>query len=862
MKKIAGTEADGNEIREVREENERLKAENRRLKALLKSFAIRPASSLSPPSPERKEKGSRPPQSQSKRPVSPGTSMTPRAPKEVPAVEAAESLSSRKEKTDLFRSLFRGREDVYAVRWENKKGKAGYSPACANEWNCLLCRKPCAKCENAKYIPMSDEAIRDHILGKHTVGIYALLQDETCWFLAADFDKDGWQEDARAFLDACRDLNVAAALERSRSGRGGHVWIFFEEPISAAIARRLGSAILTHAMDKRHRIGLDSYDRFFPNQDTMPRGGFGNLIALPLQGGPWKQGKNSLFLDESFSPYPNQWQYLASLKRTPRFQVDQIVADASRRGQVIGVRLSATDETEDEDPWTLPPSRRRAEKPLQGPLPKTIKAVLGNLLYVEKDGLSSQLLNRLIRLAAFQNPEFYSAQAMRLSTFGKPRVIGCAEEFPRHIALPRGCVDDLECFLNSHGIALALLDQRCAGTPSAFEFHGTLHAEQESAIRGMLRFDNGVLVAPTGFGKTVLAAWLIAERKTNTVILVHRKSLLDQWRERVALFLGMPIGEIGTFSGEKKKPGGRVDVALIQSLCRKGEVNDIIAGYGHLIIDECHHIPAFTFEQVVRQAKAKYVLGLTATPIRKDGHHPIIIMQCGPVRVRIRPQDVGARQQFRHFVLVRDTHFSLPAEAGDQAIQTIYTALANDMFRNQMILEDIRKTLDEGRSPLVLTERKEHLDLLASGLRKTVPNVIVMQGGMGKKLRTAVDEQMRSVPQSEHRVIVATGRYVGEGFDDARLDTLFLAMPISWRGTLQQYVGRLHRAHAGKHEVRVYDYVDRNIPVLARMFAKRLKGYRAMGYLAESEEKLVPEDMCAQVNSVSANSGDSETVSP
>ena len=302
-------------------------------------------------------------------------------------------------------------------------------------------------------------------------------------------------------------------------------------------------------------------------------------------------------------------------------------------------------------------------------------------------------------------------------------------------------------------------------------------------------------------------------------------------------------------------------VWLAMSLGRKGEINDIIAGYGHLIIDECHHVPAFTFEQVVRQAKAKYVLGLTATPIRKDGHHPIIIMQCGPIRVKIRPQDVGAQQQFRHFVLVRNTHFSLPAEAGEQAIQTIYAALANDVFRNQMILEDIRKALERGRSPLVLTERKGHLDLLASELRKTVPNVIVMQGGMGKKLRTAVDEQIRSVPQDEQRVIVATGRYAGEGFDDARLDTLFLAMPISWRGTLQQYVGRLHRAHAGKHEVRVYDYVDRNIPVLARMFAKRLKGYRAMGYLAESEEELVPEDS-AQVNSVSANFGDSETVFP
>jgi superfamily II DNA or RNA helicase len=855
------TEGEGNELRETRAENERLKAENSRLKALLESFTLRPASSLTTPAAKRKDQKTSQPRRQSNTSIPDSSPQAPCAPKELSPLEAEDSSSSRKVKIALLRSLFRGREDVYAVRWESRKGKSGYSPACANEWDPLLCRKPCAKCNNNKYIPISDEVIRDHVLGKHTVGIYPLLLDETCWFLAADFDKDGWQEDARAFLDVCRGLDVVATLERSRSGRGGHVWVFFEEAISAALARKLGSAILTRAMDKRHLMGLDSYDRFFPNQDTMPKGGFGNLIALPLQGVPWKKG-NSLFLDEDFVPYPNQWQFLASLKKTPRSQVEQIVADASRRGQVIGVRLSGTDENEVEDPWTLPPSRRRAEKPLQGPLPKTVRAVLGNLLYIEKDGLSPQLMNRLIRLAAFQNPEFYSAQMMRLSTFGKPRVIGCAEEFPKHIALPRGCLDDLECFLASHDITLTLQDERYGGTPSVFKFHGTLQAEQENAVREVLRFDNGVLVAPTGFGKTVIAARVIAERSTNIIVLVHRKSLLDQWRERLALFLGMPIKEIGTLSGEKKKPSGLVDVALIQSLCRKGEINDIIASYGHLVVDECHHIPAFTFEQVVRQAKARYVLGLTATPIRKDGHHPIIIMQCGPIRVRIRLQDIGDQQRFRHLVIVRNTEFALPSEADEQSIQTVYAALASDTERNGVILADIREALAQGRSPLVLTERKGHLENLALELRKDVPHVIVMQGGMGKKQRTAVDEQMKSVPQDEQRVIVATGRYAGEGFDDARLDTLFLAMPISWRGTLQQYVGRLHRAHAGKHEVRVYDYVDRNVPPLARMFSKRLKGYRAMGYVAESEQGFPPENIGTRADNVSANFGDSETLFP
>lgn len=805
-------------IADVLSENERLKEENRRLKALLESFSVKQASTL--PSPSRQVRTST---------LNPGTQLSPPSPAITPSPVPSEASSmSQLDKCKLFRALFRGREDVYAVRWESKKGRTGYSPACANEWG-PFCHKPCAKCDHQKYMPMSDVVIRDHILGKHTLGVYPLLQDETCWFLAADFDKDGWQEDAGTFLRICREMGIEAALERSRSGKGGHVWIFFEEAMPASLARKLGCAILTRAMDRRHKMGLDSYDRFFPNQDTLPKGGFGNLIALPLQRVPRDKG-NSLFLDENHVPYVNQWGCLESLKRALRGDVERIVDQASRQGQIVGVRLGATDETDPEDPWTLPPSKRRTERPLQGPLPKNLDVVLANLAYVEKDELSPQLSNRLMRLAAFQNPEFYSAQSMRLSTFGKPRVIGCAEEFPKHIGLPRGCLDDLSTFLETHGIALALKDERSMGRPLECRFEGVLQPEQEEAFQQMLPFDNGVLVAPTGFGKTVLASRLIAERKVNTLVLVHRRSILDQWRERLATFLGMPLKEIGVFCGEKKKPRGHVDVALIQSLSRKGEVHDLVADYGHLIIDECHHIPAFTFEQVIRQAKAKYVLGLTATPIRKDGHHPIIIMQCGPIRVRIRPKDVAEQQRFRHVVIVRETQFTSPAGAEGQAIQTLYRQIANDVGRNAMIVGDIRTAIAAGRCPLVLTERREHLECLAGELRKHLRHVVAMQGGMGKKQRTAMDEQLKTIPQDEARVIIATGRYAGEGFDDARLDTLFLAMPIAWRGTLQQYVGRLHRIYAGKHEVQVYDYVDTRVPVLARMFSKRMKGYHAMGY--------------------------------
>ncbi len=354
-------------------------------------------------------------------------------------------------KIALFRSLFRGREDVYPRRFESRKtGKSGYAPACANEWVRGICEKPrikCAECPHRRFLPVTDDVIRWHLSGQDddgqpfVAGVYPLLQDETCFFLAVDFDKAGWREDAAAFLETCRRLSLPAALERSRSGRGGHVWLFFEEAIPAALARRLGSHLLTETMESRPDIGLDSYDRLFPNQDTMPQGGFGNLIALPLQKRPREQG-NSVFLDDAFAPWADQWAFLASVRKMSRAQVEEIVQEAERRGRILGVRLPPQDD-EDDEPWTAPPSRHRKEPPIVGELPQTLELVLGNQIYIAKEGLPPGLRNRLLRLAAFQNPEFYKAQAMRLSTYDKPRIIACAEDHPHHIGLPRGCLDDV-----------------------------------------------------------------------------------------------------------------------------------------------------------------------------------------------------------------------------------------------------------------------------------------------------------------------------------------------------------------------------------------------------------------------------------
>ena len=745
-------------------------------------------------------------------------------------------LSPARDKIALFRSLFGGREDVYPKRWENARtGKAGYAPVCANEWAPRLCGKPrvkCGACPNQAFREVTDEAIDGHLRGRHTIGVYPMLSDDSCRFLAADFDKTSWRRDASAFLEACRSKEVPAALERSRSGNGGHVWIFFAESVPASLARRLGALLLTKTMERHPDVGFRSYDRFFPSQDTVPEGGFGNLVALPLQGGPREDG-NSLFLDENFEPHADQWAFLSSLRRMTPAEVAAIVDEAGREGRIVGLRLPLDEE--DQEPWTALPSRRRPLPTIAEPLPERIDAVMGDQIYIPRAGLPSGLVNRLVRLAAFQNPAFYSAQAMRRSTFGIPRIVACAELPSHHIALPRGCREELERLLEELGIGVDLRDERYAGRPLKTSFLGELTPEQRIAADALLEHETGVLAAATGFGKTVVAASVIAARGTNALVLVHRRQLMEQWIARLGTFLDLPPTDIGRIGGGQRKPGGIVDVGVIQSLARKGEVDDIVADYGHLVVDECHHLSAVSFEAVARRAKAKYVLGLSATVTRRDGHHPIVFMQCGPVRFRTNAKAQARQRPFRHRALLRSTAFRLPPElSGEKTpIQHIYAALAADGDRNDMIFDDVLQALEAGRSPILLTERKDHAHHLVERLGRFARNVLVLRGGMGTRQRREVMQRLDDIPGTEERVLVATGRYVGEGFDDARLDTLFLAMPISWRGTLAQYVGRLHRLHAAKREVRVYDYVDGAVPALRRMSERRVRGYKSLGYTVE-----------------------------
>jgi superfamily II DNA or RNA helicase/very-short-patch-repair endonuclease len=659
-----------------------------------------------------------------------------------------------------------------------------------------------------------------------------MLLDERCWFLAVDFDGEGWREEGKAYLEVCQKQEVPAYLERSRSGEGGHVWLFFAEPIPAVLARTFGSHLLTMATARCPQTKLTSYDRLFPNQDTLPRGGFGNLIALPFQKGPRESG-NSVFIDEALQPFPDQWAFLNSVQRIPLQKVEGIVAEARSRGEVLGVRMAV--ENDEDEPWKKPARSKRVGhlKLAKDKKPEELTVVLSDQIYVAKERLPAGLHDALVRLAAFQNPEFYKAQAMRLPTFGKPRVIACAEDFPKHLGLPRGCLEEMQELLGRLKIPLRIDDQRNRGEVIKVSFLGELRTEQEKAVTALEESETGILAATTAFGKTVVAAAMIARRGVSTLVLVHRKQLMDQWVERLTQFLDLEEKEVGRLGGGRRKLRGKVDVALIQSLVKKQEVKELVADYGHLIVDECHHLSAQSFELVARRSKARFVLGLSATLTRKDGHHPIIFMQCGPIRYRVDAKEEARKRSFQHEVVVRPTGFRLEDELEEDprmAFQQLCDALYQDRNRNRLIASEVIDAVRTGRTPLVLSERTEHLDLLWNLLKEDLPNIIVLKGGMGAKEMKEAMALLASIPEEEARVVLATGRFVGEGFDDSRLDTLFLTMPVSWRGTIAQYAGRLHRAHDGKKVVRVYDYADLDVPMLARMFDRRCVGYEEVGY--------------------------------
>lgn len=753
------------------------------------------------------------------------------APIAKPTAQVSTSPLSPEVKVNIFRRLFHGRDDVYPVRWESQQsGKAGYSPACANEWRRGVCEKPrikCSECQHSLYVPVTEHTIVRHLKGEITAGVYPLLADDRCYFLAIDFDDDEWREDAKAVLKTCVLNDLPAALEISRSGNGAHLWVFFATPIPARDARRLGAALISATCARTRQLKLSSYDRLFPNQDTMPKGGFGNLIALPLQKHPREFGR-SVFVDDNLQPLPDQWAFLQGIRPLPQERIEAALNKLVGDRHPLDIAYADVPDENAETPWL------RAAKPdikLPEQMPRAVQATLGNQLYIEKAGLPQSLMNRLIRLAAFQNPDFYKAQAMRMSTWNIPRIIGRAEDRKMHLALPRGCLGDVRTLLSANKIELRMDDVRSLGQPLNTPFTGVLRDDQQEALDTVAQHDFGMLVAPTAFGKTVTAAAIIAHRKVSTLVLVHRAELMRQWQERLGSFLDLGGKKIGLIGAGKKKPTGMLDIAVIQSLSRREDLQALLSQYGQIIIDEAHHLSAQSFEAVLNQADARYVLGLSATPVRSNGHHPIIFMQCGPIRhVAKRPTHVPQQ------LVVHVQHLPTPPIPPHASIQEVIRILSEAEQRNARIVEDALAALAAGRKVLLLTKRTEHLDLLHERLKGIPQPCFLLHGKMKAKERQEVIQRLAELPDDTPHILLASAQLVGEGFDHAPLDTLILTLPISWEGTLQQYAGRLHREHAAKTDILIHDYVELDNPQLSRMWEKRQRGYRAMGYNVESDQ--------------------------
>jgi superfamily II DNA or RNA helicase len=790
--------------------------------------------------------------------------------------------SSNNEKVSLFLSLFIGRNDCFAKHYCNRKTNSNaYSPVCDNEWDNLLCNKRtkefsgkgkslCSQCRHSAYTKFNANAVNNHLRGFYKdragcrqdfiAGIYPLLDGNTCRFLAVDFDAHNSDsddsltsliEEVKTFGKACISNTIPVYFERSRSGNGYHAWIFFSEAVSASSARRMGAGLITYAMEHFAYVSFRSYDRFFPNQDVLPKGGFGNLIALPLQRKARESG-HTLFLDENLEPFDDQWAFLSGIKRMTQSDVDEVISRICDSPDGLGEFSFIRDDDEEQKPW----EKRKAPKPLTArEFNGELDIVFANMIFVPKTALSTKAANRLRRLAVIKNPEFAKKQRMRVPTGQTPRLISAIREDDSYIGMPRGLLPELEKLLEESGADYLLTDKRNDGSPIKVTFLGELKDEQQSAASAMLEHDNGVLHAATAFGKTVTGDFLISERAVNTLIIVPTNELLSMWKKSIDKFLefyyeppetetgrGRPkkYHAVGQLGGGKNTLNGIVDIAIYKSLLEDDSAKDFVKDYGMVIVDECHHVGASSYAQVLDHVNAKYVYGVTATPIRSDGLDALIFFHCGQIRYRTDLKQQMKKHEFGHVMVPRFTSLNPIALSNLSNMISIYGDLVNMESRNRKILDDIIAALREGRTPLVLTERVEHIEALAKSLDAEADGVetIRLFGGLSAKEKRLAKERLDALPPGNRFVIVATSKYIGEGFDLPALDTLFLTMPIKWKGRLEQYVGRLHREFEGKEEARVYDYVDIRVPVLERMYRARLKGYASFGYTVRTEPSV------------------------
>lgn len=756
-----------------------------------------------------------------------------------------------KEHIKLFYSLFKGRKDVYSKRTVRKDGKAAYYPVCNNFWEYGICPRceqkkiKCSKCENKSWALLTQTAIYNHLSGNKedcsdVIGIYPMLADDKCNFLVFDFDNHNdidenteWIEEVNAVRKICSENNVNILVERSRSGKGAHIWMFFEETIDAVVARKFGSALLTKGSETVNLKNFKYYDRMIPTQDYLTEGGLGNLIALPLQGQAVKKG-NSVFVDENWQPYKNQWDILRSVKRISKSFIDEKIIEWSKNG-VLGVLSESNAEMD------KPCKRNKIDN---SGVKGNVEIILANQIYINKDNLKPRLQNRIRRLVAFSNPEFYKNQAMGFSVFDCPRIIYCGEDIDNYISIPRGCFEELSELLNEGNIEFKVSDERSTGRAIDVSFNGELYTEQKKAVNKMLKYDYGILGAATAFGKTVVGAYLVAQRKVNTLVLVHNKEIMNNWIEDFNKFL--EINEelpnyitktgrtkirkslIGKMYGGHNSVTGIIDIAMISSLGKPENINDIVKNYGMVIMDECHHGGAVIAESVLREVNAKYVYGMTATPKRNDGQEKKVYMQLGPVRYRFTAKEKAELQGIKHYVYPRFTR--LVNIGSEWKINEAYKAVVTSEIRNKMIIDDAVDCINRGRTPIIITKFKEHAEILKRSLENKANNIFLLQGGRGNKERDRIRKAMQNVPKDESLIVVAIGQYIGEGFNLPRLDTMLLAVPIAWSGNVEQYAGRLHRDYEGKDDVIIYDYVDSHIRVLEKMYYKRLRAYKNIGY--------------------------------
>lgn len=771
---------------------------------------------------------------------------------ELKAIQSQSEVSSSfstLEKLQLFNDLFVGRRDVYARGFQSKKyNKMGYSPACANADNKTLCQRGrirCSDCPNRVLAQFELKAIKMHLQGQDEkgrpfiAGLYPLMPDDTCKLLVVDFDSDNYQTESLSFLSVCDRYHLPAYLERSRSGNGAHVWFFFKDFVKASVARKMASLLLEATMAEHSSVTLASFDRLIPNQDTLPEGGFGNLIALPLQRQPRYQG-NSVFVDRQFRPFYDQWQYLATVQKISIPDIHRVIEELTGIEKHFSNQTSPLDQLKESQPFEIKPWEPETDndqwKRIAESQTQALTIIQANGLYFDKRELSPKLKSALCRLASFPNPVFFERQAKRFSTRNIPRFITCYEEKGNYLLIPRGLTDKIIGLFNDYHITYELLDKRSLGTRLDVKFQGTLRPKQRLVANQLLKNETGVLCASTGFGKTVIGLYALAQRGVSTLIITNRKELATQWRISAEIFLDLPRESIGTISSGKVKPSGIVDIATVQTLANQKDWQKEISRYGMIIVDECHHAAARQYESILKHYTSKYVLGLSATPRRRDGHQPIVYMQCGPVRYRVNHKKENHSQPLMHRLCVRPTQFKSTLISDGQKkirIQNIFKELTLDQNRNALIISDVMNAYREGRFSVVITERREHLEILRQELSEA-KQLAVLYGSMKNKERAKEIAKLKSFSKEQGgAVLLATGKLIGEGFDEAKLDTLFLTMPISDRSVLIQYVGRLHRLCDQKTEARVVDYRDCQDPRLEKMFLKREKIYRAIGYQTE-----------------------------